>query len=124
MDELRIDKWLWCVRLFKTRSMATEACRAGKIKMNGVPIKPSHEAKVGNVYDVSINQLHKTVEVIGFPTNRVAAKLVPEYLNDLTPTEEYERIQMVRQYGFEKRDRGAGRPTKRERRDIEEFKYK
>ena len=104
--------------------MATEACRAGKIKMNGVPIKPSHEAKVGNVYDVSINQLHKTVEVIGFPTNRVAAKLVPEYLNDLTPTEEYERIQMVRQYGFEKRDRGAGRPTKRERRDIEEFKYK
>ena len=87
MEEQRIDKWLWCVRLFKTRSMATEACRAGKIKMNGVPIKPSHEAKVGNVYDVSINQLHKTVEVIGFPTNRVAAKLVPEYLNDLTPTE-------------------------------------
>ena len=92
--------------------------------MNGVPIKPSHEAKIGNIYDISINQLHKTVEVKGFPNSRVAAKLVPDYLTDLTPEEEYERIQMVRQYGFEKRDRGAGRPTKRERRDIEEFKYK
>ncbi|MBR4300655.1 MAG: RNA-binding S4 domain-containing protein, partial [Bacteroidales bacterium] len=65
-----------------------------------------------------------TVEVKGFPNSRVAAKLVPDYLVDLTSEEEYERIQMVRQYGFEKRDRGAGRPTKRERRDIEEFKYK
>ena len=113
MEEQRIDKWLWCVRLFKTRSMATEACRAGKVKMNGVPVKPSHDAKPGQVYDISINQ-----------NSRVAAKLVPDYLVDLTPEEEYERIQMVRQYGFEKRDRGAGRPTKRERRDIEEFKYK
>ena len=84
----------------------------------------SNSVKVGNVYDISINQLHKTVEVKGFPNNRVAAKLVPEYLNDITPQEEYERIQMVRQYGFEKRDRGTGRPTKRERRDIEDFKYK
>ena len=124
MEEQRIDKWLWCVRLFKTRSMATEACRAGKVKMNGVPVKPSHDAKPGQVYDISINQLHKTVEVKAFPSSRVAAKLVSDYLVDLTPEEEYERIQMVRQYGFEKRDRGAGRPTKRERRDIEEFKCK
>lgn len=123
-DELRIDKYLWAVRLFKTRSLATEACKSGRVKMNGVPVKASHEVRVGEVYDLVIEQLHKQIEVKALLHNRVSAKLVEESMIDRTPKEEYERIQMVRQYGFEKRDRGIGRPTKRDRREIEEFKYK
>ncbi|MCQ2300251.1 MAG: RNA-binding S4 domain-containing protein [Bacteroidales bacterium] len=123
-DELRIDKYLWAVRLFKTRSLATEACKSGRVKMNGVPVKASHEVRVGEVYDLVIEQLHKQIEVKALLHNRVSAKLVEESMIDRTPKEEYERIQMVRQYGFEKRDRGVGRPTKRDRREIEEFKYK
>lgn len=125
MDEpIRIDKYLWAVRLYKTRSLATDACRCGHVRMNGQPLKPSHEIKMGEVYELSIEQLHKVVEVKQLLGNRVGAKLVENYLIDRTPQEEYERIQLIRQYAFEKRDRGAGRPTKRERRDIEEFKYK
>ena len=125
MDEpIRIDKYLWAVRLYKTRSLATDACRCGHVRMNGQSLKPSHEIKVGEVYELSIEQLHKVVEVKQLLGNRVGAKLVENYLIDRTPQEEYERIQLIRQYAFEKRDRGAGRPTKRERRDIEEFKYK
>lgn len=123
-DELRIDKYLWAVRLFKTRSLATEACKSGRVKMNGVPVKASHEVRVGEVYDLVIEQLHKQIEVKALLHNRVSAKLVEESMIDRTPKEEYERIQMVRQYGFEKRDRGVGRPTKRDRREIEGFKYK
>lgn len=125
MDEpIRIDKYLWAVRLYKTRSLATEACRCGHVRMSGQPVKASHEIKIGEVYEVSIDQLHKVIEVKQLLGNRIGAKLVENYMTDRTPKEEYERIQMVRQYAFEKRDRGAGRPTKRERRDIEEFKYK
>lgn len=121
---IRIDKYLWAVRLYKTRSLATDACRCGHVRMGGQPVKASHEIKVGEVYEVSIEQLHKVIEVRELLGNRVGAKLVENYLIDRTPQEEYERIQIVRQFAFEKRDRGAGRPTKRERRDIEEFKYK
>ena len=124
MSEIRIDKYLWAVRLFKTRSIATDACRAGKVKMNDMPVKPSHEISVGEIYELNIEQMHRTVQVKELLANRVGAKLVENYLTDLTPPEEYERIQMARQYGFEHRDRGAGRPTKRDRREIEEFKYK
>ena len=125
MDQpIRIDKYLWAVRLYKTRSLATDACRCGHVRMNGQSLKPSHEIKVGEVYEVSIEQLHRVVEVRQLLGNRVGAKLVENYLIDRTPQEEYERIQLIRQYAFEKRDRGAGRPIKRERRDIEEFKYK
>ena len=123
MSNIRIDKYLWAVRLFKTRSMATDALRAGRIKLNGMPVKPSHEISVGEIYEVNIEQMHRTVQVKELLANRVGAKLVENYLNDLTPQEEYERIQMARQYSFEKRDRGAGRPTKRDRREIEQFKY-
>ena len=125
MDEpVRIDKYLWAVRLYKTRSLATDACRCGHVRMNGMPLKPSHEIKVGETYEISIEQLHKVVQVKKLLDHRVGAALVPDYLVDLTPQEEYERIQMVRQYSFEKRDRGIGRPTKRDRREIEGFKYK
>ena len=124
MGDIRIDKYLWAVRLYKTRSIATDACRSGRVKLNGLPVKPSHEISVGEIYELNIEQTHRTVQVKELLANRVGAKLVENYLTDLTPPEEYERIQMARQYGFEHRDRGAGRPTKRDRREIEEFKYK
>lgn len=124
MSDIRIDKYLWAVRLYKTRSIATDACRSGRVKLNGLSVKPSHEISVGEIYELNIEQTHRTVQVKELLANRVGAKLVENYLTDLTPPEEYERIQMARQYGFEHRDRGAGRPTKRDRREIEEFKYK
>lgn len=124
MSDIRIDKYLWAVRLFKTRSLATDACRSGRVKMNGMPLKPSHEVSEGEIYELNIEQTHKTIQVKALLSNRVGAKLVENYLIDLTPAEEYERIEMARRYSFEKRDRGIGRPTKRDRREIEEFKYK
>mgnify|MGYP002526700314 CR=1 FL=1 len=124
MDTPRIDKYLWAVRLYKTRSLATEACRCGHVRMGGQTLKASHEIKEGEVYEISIEQLHKVVQVKKLLDHRVGAALVPDYLVDLTPQGEYERIQMVRQYSFKKRDRGIGRPTKRDRREIEGFKYK
>ncbi len=122
MSDIRIDKYLWAVRLFKTRSLATDACRCGHVKMNGLPLKPSHTISEGEIYELNIDQTHRTVQVKSLLANRVGAKLVENYLTDLTPQEEYERIQMVRQYAFEKRDRGTGRPTKRDRREIEGLK--
>lgn len=122
---MRLDKYLWAVRLYKTRSLAADACAAGKVQLtaDGRELKPSHEVKPGERYSLNIDQLHKEVEVLSIPPNRVGAPLVPVYMIDRTPPEEYERIQMARRYAFERRDRGEGRPTKRDRRDIERFKY-
>ena len=124
MEEVRLDKYLWSVRLYKTRSLATDACRAGRVRMGEQTLKPSHEVKEGEIYELNIEQTHRTIQVKALLGNRVGAKLVENYMSDLTPQEEYERIQMARQYSFEKRDRGTGRPTKRDRREIEEFKYR
>ena len=117
----RIDKWLWMVRLFKTRSMATDACNAGKVKMNGTNLKPSKMIKEKEVYVVRIGQLEKTIQVIGTPKSRVGAPLVPQYYTDLTTAEEYERVKMLHMR-FEFREHGEGRPTKRDRRQIEYIK--
>ena len=119
---VRIDKWLWAARLFKTRSLAADAIKGGKVKVDDNPVKPSREVKVGDVIQVQIEQLHKVVEVKTVVKNRVSAKQVPEVYNDLTPKEEYERIEFMRAYKAEWRDRGAGRPTKKERRMIERLK--
>ena len=119
---VRMDKWLWAARLFKTRSLAADAIKGGKVKVDGNPIKPSREVKEGDVIQVQIKQLHKVVEVKTVIKNRVSAKQVPEVYNDLTPKEEYERIEFMHAYKAEWRDRGAGRPTKKERRMIERMK--
>ena len=123
MEKVRIDKWLWAVRIFKTRSLASEAIKSGKVKFDGSNVKTSKEVKVGDVYEITIGQLRKTIQVKAILENRVSAKLVEDYLIDLTPEEEYIRVKMIFQGGFEYRDRGAGRPTKRDRREIEDFKY-
>lgn len=118
----RIDKWLWEVRFFKTRSLATDACKAGKVKMDGQNLKASKEMKAGDVITVSLNPLFKTVKITQFPKSRLGAKLVPEYYEDLTPVEEYERIKIIEATHSEYRDRGAGRPTKKHRRIIDKIK--
>ena len=119
--KVRIDKWLWFVRLFKTRTMASDACNAGKVKINNVNCKPSREIKVDDEIQIRIGQLQKTVKVIDSPKNRIAAKLVPEYYLDLTPQEEYDRVKLLATQ-TEKREHGLGRPTKRDRRQIEFLK--
>ena len=121
-EPIRMDKWLWAARLFKTRSLAADAIKGGKVKVDDNPVKPSREVKVGDVIQVQIEQLHKVVEVKTVVKNRVSPKQVPEVYNDLTPKEEYERIEFMHAYKAEWRDRGAGRPTKKERRMIERLK--
>ena len=119
---VRMDKWLWAARLFKTRSIAAEAIKGGKVKINDTAVKPSREVKEGDVIQVQIEQLHKVVQVKTVIKNRVSAKQVTEVYTDLTPKEEYERIEFMHAYKAEWRDRGAGRPTKKERRLIEKMK--
>ena len=119
---VRMDKWLWAARLFKTRSLAADAIKGGKVKVDSNPVKPSREVKEGDIIQVQIDQLHKVVQVKTVIKNRVSAKQVPEVYTDLTPKEEYERIEFMHAYKAEWRDRGAGRPTKKERRMIERMK--
>ena len=121
---MRLDKYLWAVRLYKTRSLAADACQCGKVTMtdDARELKPSHEVKVGERYSLNIDQLHKEVEVLAIPPNRVGAPLVQGFMIDRTPQEEYERIEFMHAYKSEWRDRGAGRPTKKERRMIEKMK--
>lgn len=120
-NNVRIDKWLWMVRLFKTRSQAAEACNAGKVKMQGNNLKPSKVIKENDIYVVRVGQLEKTVQVLAAPKSRIGAQLVPQYYTDLTSAEEYERVKMLHMR-FEYREHGEGRPTKRDRRQIEYIK--
>lgn len=120
-EQTRIDKWLWEVRLFKTRSLASEACRNGKVTINGQPVKASREAKINDVISIRSGAITRTVKLLTFPKSRLAAKLVPEYMEDLTPAEEYQKLKDAREVNFVYRDRGEGRPTKKDRRDMEKF---
>lgn len=122
MDSIRIDKWLWAVRLFKTRTQASDACKGGKIKIAGQNAKPSREIKKGDEIEVQLAAIRKKVRVKELLKNRVAAKLVDDYLEDLTSPEEYEKLEMMKQLNYERRKRGKGRPTKKERRTITKLK--
>ena len=123
MDQaVRIDKWLWAVRLFKTRSQATDACRTNKVTIGDQPVKPSREVHVGDRIHLQTGPLNRQVEVKQLLEKRVGAKLVENYLIDHTPPEEYDRVKMMKSVNFEYRDRGLGRPTKKERRLIEKLK--
>jgi len=121
-NSIRIDKWLWAVRLFKTRNQATEACRSGKVRIDGRIIKPSHEVKPGIEISISQHSITRVCQVIELLQNRVGAPLVPLYMKDLTPESEYNKVKLMRELNFEYRDPGAGRPTKRQRREIEGLK--
>ena len=121
MKDVRIDKWLWAVRVFKTRSMATEACKLGRVTIEGMNVKPSHIIKVGDKISVRKPPITFTFEVLALLDNRVGAKLVPNYLKNVTPPDQYELLEMARIGGFVKRQKGLGRPTKKDGREMKEF---
>ena len=118
MDDPRLDKWLWCVRVFKTRPLATAACRAGHVLIGELEAKPGRDVHLGETVTVRVGVVTHTLKVIGLPRSRLAAKQLPEFMQDLTPAAEYER---AKQAGIEHmlaRERGKGRPTKKDRRDM------
>ena len=120
MADARIDKYLWAIRAFKTRSDATDACKGGKVKIGGVNAKPSKEVKIGDVLQVKKGSVTDTYRVLQPLEHRVGAKLVPEFAENLTPAAELEKLRAPVETFFITRDRGAGRPTKKDRREIEE----
>ena len=122
IDGVRIDKWLWAVRLFKTRSQATEACKSGKVRLDTQIVKPSHDVKPGDEISVNQHSVTRTVKVLQLLENRVGAPLVQLYMQDLTPDSEFSKARLMREMNFEYRDPGTGRPTKRQRREIEILK--
>ncbi|MBP5170690.1 MAG: RNA-binding S4 domain-containing protein [Bacteroidales bacterium] len=119
--EVRIDKWLWAVRLYKTRTIAAEACRKGQVSLGGVNLKPSRMVRVGDVVSVRKPPITLSFKILQAIENRVSAKLVPEMLEDVTPPEQYELLELSKIGGFVDRARGTGRPTKKERRDLDSF---
>lgn len=121
-EKLRIDKYLWAIRLFKTRSLATEACKAGRVKLNGQNVKPSHVVKVGDIYSVSKGIERKVIQVKELLERRVDAKTAVLHYEDQTPVEETYGFKSVFHAPVLKRDRGAGRPTKKDRREIDDLK--
>ena len=120
MADTRIDKFLWAIRAFKTRTDATDACKGGKVKIAGVNAKPSKEVKPGDVLTVKKGSVTYTYKVLQPLERRVGAKLVPEYALNLTPAAELEKLRAPVETFFITRDRGAGRPTKKDRREIED----
>ena len=121
-SEVRVDKWLWAMRVFKTRTIATDACKKGRVSMGGSPVKPSRTVKEGYVIDVRKPPITYTFRVVRLTENRLGAKLVPDYLENLTPQSQYDLLEMTRISGFVDRRKGLGRPTKRDGREISRFK--
>ncbi|CAM1366016.1 RNA-binding protein [Tenacibaculum litoreum] len=118
---MRIDKYLWCIRLFKTRSIATEACKKGHIKINDTNLKPSKEIFGNEEITIRKNQINYKIKVLDIPPNRVGAKLVDLYRKDLTPKEEFEKTELLKYAKDYYRKKGTGRPTKKDRRDIDDY---
>lgn len=121
MAEARIDKWLWASRIFKTRTIAAEACKKGRVSTNGTQVKPSRMIKPGEVIQVKKPPVTYSFKVLQAIEKRIGAKLVPEILENVTTPEQYELLEMSRISGFVDRARGTGRPTKKDRRSMEEF---
>lgn len=121
MNEVRIDKWMWATRVFKTRSIAADACKKGRVSVGGVTVKPSRMVKVGEVIQVRKPPITFSFKVLDLIENRVGAKLVPNYLENVTTPDQYEILEMNRISGFVNRAKGLGRPTKKERRELEQF---
>ncbi|MSU23924.1 MAG: RNA-binding S4 domain-containing protein [Opitutus sp.] len=117
----RLDKWLWAVRVFKARALATDACRTGHVEVNGRPAKPARAVRPGELVTVRQGIITRTFRVEAAPRARVGAKLVAEFCTDLTPDSEFEKLREQRRQHVLAREPGSGRPTKRERREIDGF---
>ena len=120
-EEVRIDKWLWATRIFKTRTIASDACKKGRVTIKGQNVKPSHGIRVGQVGEVRKPPVTYSFEVLGLIENRVGAKLVPNYLKNVTSRDQLELLEMVKISGFVNRQKGLGRPTKKEGRELAQF---
>ncbi|HIR37047.1 MAG TPA: RNA-binding S4 domain-containing protein [Candidatus Limisoma gallistercoris] len=119
--DVRVDKWLWATRIFKTRTIATEACKKGRVSIGGINVKPSRPLKVGEIVDVRKPPVTYSFRVKALAENRMGAKLVPEYLENVTPASQMELLEMVKISGFINRQKGLGRPTKKEGRELSRF---
>lgn len=120
--EERVDKWLWAMRVFKTRTIATDACKKGRVTMGGNPVKPSRLIKAGDIIDVRKPPVTYTFRVKAVSANRLGARLVPDYLENITPQSQYDLLEMTKISGFVDRRKGLGRPTKRDSRELNRFK--
>ena len=120
-DVARIDKWLWAARIFKTRSIAADACKNGHVTISGTNVKPSHTIKVGEIINVKKPPITYSFEVLQTIEKRVGAKLIPEVYKNVTDAKQYELLEMSRISGFVDRARGTGRPTKKDRRQLDAF---
>lgn len=121
MSEARIDKWMWAARIFKTRSVAAEACKKGRVQLNGAQAKAARMVKPGDIVQVRKPPVTYSFKVLQPIEKRVGAKLVPEVLENVTTPDQYELLEMSRASGFVNRAKGTGRPTKKDRRSLEEF---
>ncbi len=118
---MRIDKYLWCVRYYKTRSIATQACKKGAVKINNNSLKPSKEVYPGDIIEVRINQINYKLQILEIPKSRLGAKLVDQYRKDTTPKEAFQNLELLKYSKDYYRKKGTGRPSKKDRRDIEDF---
>lgn len=121
-NEARVDKWLWAARIFKTRSIAAAACKKGQVSLGGRQLKPSHMVHVGDTLDVKKPPITYSFKILQAIEHRVGAKLIPEVLENVTRAEQYELLEMSKISGFVDRARGTGRPTKKERRALDDFR--
>jgi len=120
-DPVRVDKWLWAVRVFKTRSMATDAVKKGRVFIDDMAVKPSRVVKIGDIIKVRKSPVTYSYKVLQLAGKRMGAKLVGEYMEDVTPKEELEVLEIQKHMGWFQRERGTGRPTKKDRRDLDDF---
>lgn len=120
-ESVRIDKWLWAVRIFKTRSQATEACKKGHISIGNLPVKPSRMAHLGEIVQVRKSPITRSFKILALAEKRMSAKLVAGFLEDVTPPEELEIQEMQKNMRWMTRERGTGRPTKKDRRELDDF---
>ena len=121
-QEERVDKWLWAMRVFKTRTIATDACKKGRVMIGASAVKPSRTIKPGDIIEVRKPPITYSFRVKAVTGNRLGAKLVPEYLENITPQSQYELLEMMRISGFVDRRKGLGRPTKRDSRELSRFR--
>ncbi|MCK5823059.1 MAG: RNA-binding S4 domain-containing protein [Bacteroidales bacterium] len=122
LDKTRIDKWLWAVRIFKTRSIASEACKKGHVLIDGIAVKSSRLIKIDEIVNVKFNPIVKTYKVKQLLSKRLSAKLVVDYVEDVTPEAEINKLKIMSYSSLGNRDKGLGRPTKKDRRTIEKYR--
>lgn len=122
MEEVRIDKWMWATRIFKTRTIAVEACKKGRIMIQNVTVKPSRMIRVGEVVQVRKPPVIYSFKVLALTDKRMGAKLVPDFMENVTTPDQYAILELQKISGFVDRAKGAGRPTKKDRRDLDDFK--